>query len=67
MDMNKLDRRQMRKKAFEIAAGLIEVMDLEKFWGAEVCDCPDNREVDLLSFQKLVVAYLRTRGHALPL
>ncbi len=55
---NQFNRAQMRAKAFEIAAGLIESMDLEKFWGEEIRDA--NKDSCLSEIQPFVVTKLRT-------
>lgn len=55
-----MTKRELRKKAFEVAAGLIATMDLDQFWGDEVCD--SHSEADLTVYQKLVVQHLESKS-----
>lgn len=54
-----MNRRELRRKAFEIAAGLIDAMDLDKFWGEKLVN--DNDHDDLEKFRTMVVRYLRAK------
>jgi hypothetical protein len=60
MSQEKMNKRQLRKKAFEVAAGLIDTMDLDQFWGDEVCD--KYPEADLAVLQKIVVQHLSAKA-----
>lgn len=57
-----MTKAELRKKAFEVAAGLINAMDLDAFWGEEVCDGHD--EAALTDYQGKVVQYLREKERA---
>lgn len=54
-----MTKAELRKKAFEVAAGLVEAMDPDAFWGTEVCDA--HCEADLDIYQAKVVQFLREK------
>lgn len=58
-----LSRKQLRKKAYETAASLIQTMDLECFWGEDILDC--NSESILAELQAAVVWHLRQKEASL--